>query len=124
MRITDTDYLAFRDAVIVALADDQEPPGLGEMDLFDLCARHQIGFHDTWVMTVGEDMERLGWGKDTSTLQHKRFLINGGGLARAAEIRSARRPKPLLAKVRDVPRSDWIAFMALIVSAIALFKGD
>ena len=124
MRIADTDYIAFRDAVIVALADDQEPPGLGDLDLFDLCERHQIGFLDTWVMTVGKDMEGLGWGEDTSTLDAKRFLINGGGLARAAEVRNARKSRSLINQVRAVPRSDWISLMALIVSAIALFKGS
>ena len=124
MRIEDTDYIAFRDSVIVALADDQEPPGLGDLDLKDLCARHQIGFHDTWLMTVGADMEQLGWGTDTSTLKQRRFLINGAGLARATEVRRARKPVRLRDRIRNVPRSDWIALSALIVSAIALFKGN
>ena len=120
----DTDYIAFRDSVIVALADDQEPPGLGDFDIADLCARHGIKAHETWIMTVGRDMESLGWGRDTSTTKQRRFLINGGGLARAVEVRKARRPVPLFDRAKAVPRSDWIALLALIVSAIALFKGD
>lgn len=73
-------------------------------------------------MTVSRDMETLGWGKDRSTLKQKSFLINGSGLARAAEIRRARKPVSIVSRVKAVPRSDWIAFLALIVSSIALFK--
>jgi hypothetical protein len=97
------DYIAFRDSVIVALADDQVPPGLGDLELTDLCRRHGIAFSETWITTVGADMEVLGWGRDRSTLKERRFLINGAGLARAAEVRKARKPVTVRERVRKVP---------------------
>jgi hypothetical protein len=120
--IENADYITFRDSVIVALADDQEPPGLGYLDIEDLCKRHGIFAHETWISTVGHDMQSLGWGKADSDLEEHRFLINGGGLARAAEVRQTRKPVSFFDRVRSVPRSDWIAILAFVVSVIALFK--
>jgi hypothetical protein len=116
------DYRDFREEVLIAIADEQEPPGLGEVDLFDLCRRRQIPFQETWVHLLPRDLEDLGYGSDHSTMSARRFLINGAGLAAAAEAREVRRPKSAWDKVRSVPRSDWIALGAFIVSVIALLK--
>ena len=129
MRDQDGDYVAFRDSVIVALADDQEPPGLGTVELSDLCKRHGITFYDSWIMTVGTDIEALGWGTDQSTLKQRLFLINGSGLARAAEIRRERAPKTVIQKLTGDTSQKLInvlnfgvALLALVVAAIALIK--
>jgi hypothetical protein len=118
------DYLSFRDSVIVALADAQEPPGLGDLEIQDVCSRHSIWTCDTWLMTVGKDMEQLGWGKDTSTMKSRRFLISGAGLARAAEVRKLRQSATFVERCKAVIRKDWIAILALIVSALALLRGQ
>ena len=122
--MVEQDYITFRDSVIVALADEQEPPGLGAIELSELCKRHGIPFHDTWIQTVGADMAQLGWGTDRSTLKGRLFQINGSGLARASEVRKARMPLSLHGRIATVTRSEWISMLALLVSAIALFKGD
>ena len=118
----DISYPSFRDSVIVAIADEQDPPGLGQVNLHDLCNRHALACTPTWIEVVGGDMDKLGWGRDVSTLKERKFLINGAGLARAAEVREARKPESVSSKIKRIPRSDWIAIGALVVSLIAVFK--
>ena len=122
--MAELDYIGFRDSVIVALADEQEPPGLGSIEVSGLCKRHGISFHETWLQTIGPDMAQLGWGTDRSTLKERSFLINGSGLARAVEVRNARKPLSLKDRIAAVTRSEWISVLALFVSAIALLKGN
>jgi hypothetical protein len=50
--------------------------------------------------------------------------ITDTGIAAADNLISERRPKTFVEQIKSVPRSDWIAFMALIVSFFALFKGN
>jgi hypothetical protein len=76
----------------------------------------------TWKETVISDLVAKGYGKDWTTLKTRGFLIGGLGLEQAERIRESRRPKSLLERIRSVPRSDWIALGALLVSLIALFR--
>ena len=119
---TDHDYLTFRENLLVAMADEQEPPSWGELDLFELCERKRIRAQETWLHLVGRDLEELGYGRDRSTMKNRRFLINGAGIAAATEIRRARRPKSIRERVAEFTRSDWIALGAFVVSLVALFK--
>jgi hypothetical protein len=114
--VSERDYLIFRDDILVAIADDQEPPGLVEVDLFEVCQRRNIRFIESWVHLVGKDLEELGFGKDKSTLKNRRFLLNGAGLAKATEIRRARKPKPVLKRVNEANWTMW----GVVVAALAL----
>jgi hypothetical protein len=52
------------------------------------------------------------------------LALTAQGKSRASEMFEASKPKTLIQKVAEVPRSDWISILALIVSAIALLKGE
>ena len=110
------DYLTFRDDLIVAIADEQEPPGLAEIDLFSLVQRRKIHHLDTWVHLVGKDLERLGYGSDRSTMKNRRFLINGAGLEAATLLRRSKHPRPWGERVRALNWSMW----GVVVAALAL----
>ena len=110
------DYLTFRDEIIFAIADEQEPPGLAEIDLFSLVQRRKIHHMETWVHLVGKDLERLGYGSDRSTMKNRRFLINGAGLEAATLLRRSKRPQSLGARAADLNWSMW----SVVVAALAL----
>lgn len=48
--------------------------------------------------------------------------ITDSGMAYADLLIAARRKKTVRERFKAVPRSDWMAFVALLVSIIALFK--
>ena len=52
----------------------------------------------------------------------REFFIDYRGVQLARQIQERRRPKSLIERARLVPRSDWIALGALVISVIALFK--
>ena len=52
----------------------------------------------------------------------REFFIDYRGVQFARQIQERRRPKSLIERARLVPRSDWIALGALVISVIALFK--
>ena len=113
---TEQDYLWFRDELLVAVADEQEPPGLVEVDLFEIARAKGIRFQESWIHVVGKDWEKLGLGQDRSTLKNRRFLMNGPGLARASEIRRERRPKTIGQRIHGANWTMW----GVIVAALAL----
>jgi hypothetical protein len=121
MNSPEQDYITFRDALLIAIADEQEPPGLGAVILQDVVNRNDVAHQPTWLQTVGADYERLGYGKIIFD-GHDRFLINGAGLEAATLVRRQLAPKSLGKRISEVPRSDWIAIGAFIVSLVALLK--
>lgn len=50
--------------------------------------------------------------------------ITDSGIAFADNLIKERQPKTWKENLASVPRSDWIAIFAVVVSFIALFKGD
>jgi hypothetical protein len=50
------------------------------------------------------------------------FFIDHQGVVYAEQVLEKRRPKTIKEKLGQITRSDWIAFAALVVSTIALFK--
>lgn len=48
--------------------------------------------------------------------------ITDDGMAYADLLIAARRKKTVGERIKEVPRSDWMAFLALIVSIVALFR--
>jgi hypothetical protein len=48
--------------------------------------------------------------------------ITDDGIAYADILIAQQRKKPWTERIKDVPRSDWIAIAAMVVSAVALFK--
>ncbi|QBM74914.1 hypothetical protein E2E30_03415 [Sphingomonas sp. AAP5] len=117
----DHDYITFREALLIAVADEQEPPGLGAVQLEQVAERHAITYQATWMQMVGPDFERLQYGKmifDGET----RFLIRGAGVEAATLFRRERAPKTIASRIAAVSRSDWIAVCAAIISLIALLK--
>jgi len=50
--------------------------------------------------------------------------ITDSGMAYADWLIADRRKKTVGERIKDVPRSDWMAFVALLVSIVALFKPD
>ena len=48
--------------------------------------------------------------------------ITDTGMAYADLLIAARRKKTFRERIKAVPRSDWMAFVALVVSIVALFK--
>jgi hypothetical protein len=117
------DYLDFRDAVLVHLVNDIEPPGIPRVQLSQIATEHGLAFPPSWILALARDYEQSGWGTVHLLNQVEYFEINGAGIARATELRRAQRRKGPLEYIRSVPRSDWIAAGAFIVSIFALFKG-
>ena len=115
-------YIRHIDDVLLAVADRQTGPNLLPVNMDEL--NHEM-FADrppTWVQTIIAELERRGYGKDFGTMNSRVFMVNGAGLARAAEIRGERSPRNFTAMLKSVTRSDWIAFGAFVVSVIAMFK--
>jgi hypothetical protein len=120
--VNDSDYKRYVEDVLVAVADRQTGPNLTPINLDDL--HHEL-FSDrppTWLQTIIGELVRNDYGKDWQTMNARAFMVNGAGLARAQEIREERRPKTPVDYIKGFSRSDWIAFGALLISAIALLK--
>jgi len=108
------------DDLIVALADAQTGT---EVAPIDVIARHAIQFRDkpeSWAYVAAKEMESRGWGSSYVTWGEHFFKINGAGLARAQQVREERRKKSFAERMRQIPRSDWIAIFSALVSLGAL----
>jgi hypothetical protein len=124
MSVSDHDYLKFRDDVIVALADDVEPPGLATLRLIDLCERHKIPFQETWIMLLPTDLEESGYAVDYSTHDGMAVQITGKGVARATQLRRAKEPADWIDRVHGLNWSTWggiAGVVGVIIAIIALF---
>jgi hypothetical protein len=62
--------------------------------------------------------------KDSYEPGRTQLRITDDGIAYADLLIEATRTKTVREHLKDVSRSDWISLLALIVSAVALFKGD
>ena len=92
------------------------------VELHEIHREKFAGSPETWLELAIHEMELRGWGKDGRKVGRSDFFIEGAGLAEAEAFREKYRPKTLLERVLSMPRSDWIAIGAFIVSIIALLK--
>jgi len=69
--------------------------------------------HADGMATLVQDDERPG---------RPLLRITDSGMAYADLLIAERRKKTFGERVKDIPRSDWMAFVALLVSIVALFK--
>ncbi|MBU1252800.1 MAG: hypothetical protein KKE69_00200 [Alphaproteobacteria bacterium] len=118
----DTGFDDYLDNLILEIADRQTGSEVVPTNILTI---HVLKFPEcpqSWAHLAASEMEARGWGKNWSTLGERAFMMNGGGASRAQHIRASRRKKSLREKVASVPRSDWVAIGALLVSALALFK--
>lgn len=83
----DGGYLEFADKLLVAVADEQEPPGLCPVDLEELARRHGLSAYPTWLKLVGSDLQGRGLGKVIGEGPGYKFLLNGIGLNTANKVR-------------------------------------
>ncbi len=122
--MSDTDYLDFRDLVIVARADETQPNSPHAIEIADLCERHSIPYQETWLSYCGPDIADAGYGKVFAGKRSWRLSLNAKGLARAAEIRRQRRPKGMLEKLHRVNWTTWsgvAGIVGVVIAIIALF---
>ena len=115
-------YSNFCDDFLLFAADLQTGSQRTAADLHWFMQHKRPDAPPTWAETIVPDLVRQGYGKDWGNLKQRAFMIDGPGLARAEALREQRRPKSVLERLGKVPRSDWIALGAFIVSLVALFK--
>ena len=80
------------------------------------------GSPESWLELAIHEMELRGWGKDGRKVGRSDFFIEGAGLAEVEGFREKYRPKTLFEGLLSMPRSDWIAIGAFVVSVVALLK--
>jgi len=113
-------YTQFCDDFLVAVADEQEPPGLAAIIVSDVCERAGIDAQESWILLVAGDLNRDGFGSTYDTWDDGYFLINGSGLRRADEIRASKN-RNLVTRFDGANWQKWgaiIAAAALIVYII------
>jgi hypothetical protein len=118
----DLDYIAFRERLLVAIADAQEPPGLAILELEPLCKRVGLSGPVSWFEVVAADLEDQRFGRDLSSHGIHYFLIAGAGLAEAARLRREGRPKSLGQKVAAVKAEWWALGIAVVSLVISVLK--
>jgi len=69
---TEQDYLWFRDELLVAVADEQEPPGLVEVDLFEIARAGHRG--------ANHPVKRLADGRVEITSMNHGFAVEAESL--------------------------------------------
>lgn len=108
--------------MIIAIADRQTGPNVLPLNLDEIHTEIFADCPNPYVQMIIPELERLGLGKNEQTTNARVFRINGAGISRAAQIRQERRPRTFKDWLQGFSRSDWIAFGALAISAIALLK--
>lgn len=93
------------------------------VSLLDVVATIRSNPESSWIAEVIPYMVNEGWVSDESTHDGFAFRVLGFGYSISDGIIDSRKSKTLVGRIKGVPRSDWIALGALIVSAFALF-GD
>ncbi len=85
----DGGYLNFADRILIAIADEQEPPGLSPVGLEEIAKRRGIKAQATWLKLVGSDLQGRGLGRTVGSGPGYKFLLNGVGLNTANKLREA-----------------------------------
>jgi len=127
----DGGYLEFADKLLVAVADEQEPPGLFPVDLEQLARRHGLSAYPTWLKLVGSDFQGRGLGKVIGDGPGYKFLLNGIGLNTANKVRRTSSSSIYLNEESGSPRPpyasqpDWgkwgvIATVLSIIVAVVI----
>jgi hypothetical protein len=84
------------------------------------CNEHFSQVAEGWRTDIAVKLEKDGLGSSRNNGEDdQEFFINLAGKIHANQIKESRKPKWFFEKVRDIPRSDWIALIAV---AIAIFK--
>jgi hypothetical protein len=124
-----TDYEAYLDDIIVAVADRQNGPNLLPINLDELHTELFANRPPTWLQTAVKELSSRGYGKDWGTMNARVFMIDGSGISRAHTVRASRRPKTLIERLTGETSQKLvnvgnfgIALLALIVAAVALWK--
>ncbi|CAA9510844.1 MAG: hypothetical protein AVDCRST_MAG62-515 [uncultured Sphingomonas sp.] len=110
----------FSDAIMVGILNDEERSSGDQSDLMQVCRREGIPAREDWIVRFINESRALGSGLAVG--EHYSASLNANGRSYAGQLRLARQPKSIGQRLRDVPRSDWIALGALIVSLVALFR--
>ena len=93
-----------------------------------LCAeirREQPAWPDVFVDQTINDLDSRALGQIRAPQDdpgEREFFIDYRGIQFARQIQERRRPKSFIERARLVPRSDWIALGALVISVVALIK--
>ena len=61
---------------------------------------------------------------DSDVPNRNLMRITDNGIAYADNLIEVQRPKSLKERILSIPRSDWIAFGALLLSLVALTRGE
>ncbi|MEO0590010.1 MAG: hypothetical protein AAFZ11_05560 [Pseudomonadota bacterium] len=92
----------------------------------DLVEKNSLIFEGVWVNKAVSRLHDNGFIKGPPTVDgalDQALVLTGDGLAEAERLIELDRPTSFAEKLRSIPRAEWIAFAALVVSAIALLKG-
>lgn len=92
-----------------------------EFDLVAVCRDLGIEAGPQELIAFTSDNDGLR-GSRHLTMSSIRFTMSAEGRRHARELEERFRPRTLRDRIGSVPRSDWIAIGALVVSLIALLK--
>ena len=113
-------YEAFCEDVLLAISESPDVGSQNGVDLAQLLERNDVSYQPEWLNVVGPDLQRSGFGSCYTLLSGGGlFKLNGAGFNRVGQLKSAQTVK---GKLRAISRSDWISFIALVVSVITFFK--
>jgi hypothetical protein len=120
-------FASFTDDVLVALyhvsRKYDEPQFIPAGESFQRLT-YQRSEHDKWEAL--NELDERGYIKALNELgidaAGRAVMILGPGIIRSEEIIAERTPKSFARKLADIPRSDWIALGALLISLFALFR--
>ncbi len=100
--------------------------GSDDLSVSQLCERMETTIQSGWGAQALANFERIGLVKSiygAAGIEGDMVIgMTGRGMKQAEEWIEEDRKRTLVENLRAIQRSEWIAFSALIVSAIALFK--
>ena len=109
------------DALFLAMLNMSRANAGPEFDLVSLCDELRINADSMQLITFTADNEGLR-GTRNNTVSKIRFTMNAEGLRHALELEQLRQPVTWRSRAMGIPRSDWIAIAAVLISLIAVFK--
>ena len=114
-------FLEFQERLLIGLLEDEEKRGEHGSDMLQVCVDNNLPLNEDWLVRfINENRIR---GSGTVIEDYYGFSLNVNGLSAAQKYRTDRAPKTLWQKIKSIPRSDWIATGALLISLItAIFK--
>jgi len=113
-------FLNYQKRLLIALLEDEETKGSAGSDLREVAKSAGLDASDENLVRFINEGSIFGSG--VAVQDSYGFTLNANGLSYAAEYRDELRKKTVFDRLKSVTRSDWIAFGALVISTIALFK--